>query len=94
MQNKINLVDIILPNYNKGKFLKETIDSIIYLSFKNFKLYIIDDFSTKISRRKWVFSNCDKTSNCSSGAIKNQNNNTKKLRFKSAKEFHFSIKRV
>ena len=45
MQNKINLVDIILPNYNKGKFLKETIDSIIYQSFKNFKLYIIDDFS-------------------------------------------------
>ena len=45
MENKISLVDIILPNYNKAKFLEETIDSVINQSFKNFKLYIIDDFS-------------------------------------------------
>ena len=29
MENKISLVNIILPHYNKFKFLKETIDSII-----------------------------------------------------------------
>jgi len=45
MENKISLVDIILPNYNKAKFLDETIKSIINQSFKNFTLYIIDDFS-------------------------------------------------
>jgi len=45
MENKISLVDIILPNYNKAKFLEETVDSIVNQSFRNFKLYIIDDFS-------------------------------------------------
>tara|TARA_Y100000294_G_C8517185_1_gene321349 strand:+ start:149 stop:919 length:771 start_codon:yes stop_codon:yes gene_type:complete len=45
IQNKISLADIILPNYNKAEFLDETIKSIINQSFKNFKLYIIDDFS-------------------------------------------------
>ena len=45
MENKISLVDIILPNYNKAKFLDETIKSIINQSFTNFTLYVIDDFS-------------------------------------------------
>ena len=45
MENKISLVDIILPNYNKAKFLDEAIKSILNQSFSNFKLHIIDDFS-------------------------------------------------
>ena len=45
MENKISLVDVILPNYNKANFLEETIDSILNQSFKDFNLYIIDDFS-------------------------------------------------
>ena len=45
MDNKIKLVDIILPNYNGAKTLKETINSVIYQSFQDFNLYVIDDFS-------------------------------------------------
>ena len=35
-------VDIILPNYNSEKYLKETINSVINQSFKNWKLTIVD----------------------------------------------------
>ena len=45
MDNKTRLVDIILPNYNGAKTLKETINSVINQSFQDFHLYIIDDFS-------------------------------------------------
>ncbi len=45
MDNKIKLVDIILPNYNGSKTLKETINSVINQSFQDFNLYVIDDFS-------------------------------------------------
>ena len=45
MENKTSLVDIILPNYNKAKFLDDTIKSIINQSLKNFTLHIIDDCS-------------------------------------------------
>ena len=38
-------VDVILPNYNKEKFLKEAIDSVLSQTYKNWHLYIIDDFS-------------------------------------------------
>tara|TARA_B100001123_G_C15321184_1_gene1027959 strand:- start:324 stop:1097 length:774 start_codon:yes stop_codon:yes gene_type:complete len=40
------LVDVIIPNYNKRKFLKESISSVINQSYKRWHLYIIDDFST------------------------------------------------
>ena len=39
-------VDIILPNYNKGKFLEEAINSVIAQTYKNWHLYIIDDNSS------------------------------------------------
>ena len=42
-------VDIILPNYNKSKFLEEAIKSVINQTFKNWHLYIIDDYSTDSS---------------------------------------------
>ena len=45
MDNKIKLVDIILPNNNGAKTLKETINSVINQSFQDFNLYVIDDFS-------------------------------------------------
>jgi teichuronic acid biosynthesis glycosyltransferase TuaG len=38
-------VDIILPNYNKAKFLEEAINSVIKQTYKNWQLYIIDDHS-------------------------------------------------
>ena len=41
--NLANLkVDIILPNYNSELYVKETIDSIINQTFKNWKLIIVD----------------------------------------------------
>ena len=39
-------VDVILPNYNKGEFLKEAIDSVVNQTYKNWKMYIVDDNST------------------------------------------------
>ena len=38
-------VDVILPNYNKAKFLEEAINSVINQTYKNWHLYIIDDHS-------------------------------------------------
>ena len=47
----MGIVDIILPNFNKENYLKETIDSILNQSFKDFNLYIIDDNSTDNSKK-------------------------------------------
>tara|TARA_B100000963_G_scaffold88443_1_gene75967 strand:- start:188 stop:949 length:762 start_codon:yes stop_codon:yes gene_type:complete len=38
-------VDIIIPNYNKKRYLEEAILSVLDQSFKNWTLYIIDDNS-------------------------------------------------
>ena len=45
--NKNTEVSIILPNYNSYPFIKKTIKSIIYQSYKNWKLFLIDDCSDK-----------------------------------------------
>ena len=44
------LVDVILPNYNKGEFLEEAINSVIVQTYKNWHLYIIDDNSNDSSK--------------------------------------------
>ena len=50
-KQKENCVDIILPNYNKANFLEECISSVCDQTFKNWKLFIIDDNSTDDSRK-------------------------------------------
>ncbi|MCM1142829.1 MAG: glycosyltransferase [Muribaculum sp.] len=40
------LVSIIMPSYNGEKYIKETIDSVINQSYKNWELLITDDSST------------------------------------------------
>jgi glycosyltransferase involved in cell wall biosynthesis len=40
------LVSIIIPNFNKGIFLKETLHSILNQSYKDIEIIIIDDGST------------------------------------------------
>ena len=44
------LVDIILPNYNKGDFIEECISSIFNQTFTNWNLFIIDDNSNDNSK--------------------------------------------
>ena len=47
MFKKINQikVNIVLPNYNSGEIILETLDSILSQTFKNWQLIIVDDNS-------------------------------------------------
>ncbi len=46
-----NKVDIILPSYNKGMYLEETINSVIKQNHDDWKLFIIDNCSTDNSKK-------------------------------------------
>ena len=50
MKNGNSIVDIVMPNYNKGTFLEKAINSVINQTFKKWHLYIIDDNSNDISK--------------------------------------------
>jgi glycosyltransferase involved in cell wall biosynthesis len=41
-----NLVSILLPNYNKAPYLRETLDSVITQTYTNWECIIVDDHST------------------------------------------------
>lgn len=41
-----DLVSVIMPSYNTGKFISETIKSVINQTYSNWELIIIDDCST------------------------------------------------
>ncbi len=43
-------IDVIIPNFNKGNYLKECLDSVIRQTYKNWCLYIIDDCSNDNSK--------------------------------------------
>ena len=45
-KNNFPWVDVIITNFNKAKFLEECINSVIHQTYKNWKLYIIDDSSS------------------------------------------------
>ena len=40
-------IDIILPNYNSSKYLKQAINSVLMQTYKKWQLIIIDDCSDK-----------------------------------------------
>lgn len=44
-------ISIILPTYNRSAFLKNTIDSILAQTFKNWELVVIDDGSTDNTKK-------------------------------------------
>jgi teichuronic acid biosynthesis glycosyltransferase TuaG len=50
MLSKTNSVDIIMPNFNKGKFILKAVNSVLSQSYENWKLYIIDDNSNDNSK--------------------------------------------
>ena len=39
-------ISVIIPNYNHARFLDERIQSVLYQSYKNFEVIILDDKST------------------------------------------------
>lgn len=47
--NSQPLVSVLLANYNNGKYLLETLDSIFKQSYINWEIIIVDDCSTDIS---------------------------------------------
>jgi len=46
MTKKIEKITIIIPCYNNGKFLNDSIKSVLYQTYKNFDLYLINNGST------------------------------------------------
>lgn len=41
-----DLVSIIMPSYNTGRFIKETVESVVAQTYPNWELIIVDDCST------------------------------------------------
>lgn len=41
-----NMVSIVMPSYNTGKYIKQSIESVLNQSYKNWELLIVDDCST------------------------------------------------
>jgi teichuronic acid biosynthesis glycosyltransferase TuaG len=50
-QNFSIKVDVIIPNFNKGIYLKEAINSVIQQTYKNWNLFIVDDNSKDSSKK-------------------------------------------
>ena len=48
LQNKYKFT-VIIPNYNCDSYISCAIDSVINQTYKNFELYVIDDYSTDFS---------------------------------------------
>ena len=52
MKNKQDLprVSVVIPVYNSGRFLEESLNSILNQSFNDFEIIIVDNGSTDNSR--------------------------------------------
>ena len=45
-ENKHPLVSVLIANYNNGRFIKETLDSVIAQTYPNIEIVIVDDGSS------------------------------------------------
>ena len=45
MSSNNELITVYIPTYNRLKFLKRAVDSVLSQSYQNFELIIIDDYS-------------------------------------------------
>ena len=43
MYNKV--IDVVVPNYNKGKFIKDCLNSLVEQTYKNWRCIVVDGFS-------------------------------------------------
>ena len=57
--NRDPFVDVIMPNYNKGEFLEESINSVLAQEYKNWNLFVIDNSSNDNSKE--ILNNASKT---------------------------------
>ena len=81
------IVDVIVPNFNKGKFLKRCLESVVNQTYKKWRLIIVDDNSTdnslhilkKFKNKKKIkiikLSKNKGPSFCRNLGMKNSNNN-------------------
>jgi glycosyltransferase involved in cell wall biosynthesis len=60
LNNTRKLVSVIIPTYNREKYLEEAIRSVINQSYKNFEILVIDDGSSN----NYAESICNKYDNC------------------------------
>src|SRR5690606_40322334 len=51
MAAKTPLVSVYITNYNYGKYIRQSIESLLNQSLQDFELFIIDDGSTDSSRK-------------------------------------------
>ena len=45
MKNNLPLVSVLVPSFNREKYISETIESILASTYKNFEIIIVDDCS-------------------------------------------------
>ena len=52
MQNKINIISVIIPVYNPGKYFDRCVDRLVNQTYKNLEIILVDDGSTDGSSEK------------------------------------------